>query len=142
MTFLNYVDVPSDDIDAIFEWHSAKHIKMFDHSRMNDIAVTIWQRVQQFQTKSLKSLSLTLQPTSWKQIEIEQFFEHVESLQEVFLHGTIELEIDQLMYFVEKLKENKGLTVERGSNHVVSIKRKSTFKRILGALPGLSRFFG
>lgn len=139
ITFLNPVDVTAGDIEAIFTWQSAKDIKVFDNSRKNDVASMLWQRADQFQTSNLQSLSLTLQSGSIQQIDVAQFFDDVKSLQSLFLHATIDINIDQMMQFAEQIGANKDLKVETGTEHIVIVKRKSKFDRVIGAF---SKLFG
>lgn len=132
VTFLEHANVTPQEVDTIFTWSAANDIKAYDESIGSDLTLMLWQRVFEFNTKNLHTLSLLLRPRAAKEIDATSFFDSIGSLKHLYLYVTLDVSDSDMHEFIEKQRENKYLNVKIDGDNVIKITRKSALENVFG----------
>lgn len=136
--FLENATVTTEDINAIFKWHAAKEIKLFDESGQSDVALSLYRRVSEFNATNLESLSFVLHRKACAQIDVTPFFQHLPKLNTIHFYGNIfETVFTDLHIFEEMVEDNPDLKMDKQLLQIV-ITRKPLYRRVFN---GAKKFF-
>lgn len=111
VTLMGNALIQKADIDAVLSWQSASDIQFYDDSDNDEFTSALLRRVDEFKTKQLKTLALSLGYLSIS-MDVMQLFNHIGSLHTLELNASNDIYF-KFSKFVENVAANKSFKAEK-----------------------------